>query len=205
MKAPRYPKGYCFLDGYWILPFIFLVWATCRLSYIWCTGCGKTKVLGEKPVPVPLLSTTNHTSTGLGSNLWLQDLRPIINCRSHGTASDYTIIQIIYKNSGPTSHWTLSPLIKKSYLCYKGKELVVFPRSRLNAEMAFTVFTRVLHGHVGTNHVEIYHINLNTRQLPHPIWVFKKRSAKWRKCIKNINEVYTATSTKTFTVIVSKK
>ena len=65
---------------------------------------------------------------------------------------------------------------KKSYLCYKGKELVVFPRTRLNAQMAFTVFTTVLHGLVGTNHMEIYHINLNTRQFPLPIRVFTKKT-----------------------------
>jgi hypothetical protein len=34
-------------------------------------GEKKTEPLEEKPVPVPLLSTTNRTSTDLGSNLCL--------------------------------------------------------------------------------------------------------------------------------------
>jgi dethiobiotin synthetase len=55
---------------------------------------------------------------------------------------------------------------------------MVFPRTSLNAQMAFTVFTTVLHGLGSTNHVEIYNINLNTRQLPLPIWVFTKEKVQ---------------------------
>jgi hypothetical protein len=44
-NAPQHPKGHYFLDGYWILPFFFLVWATCTLSMAhWWNNMD-----GEKP------------------------------------------------------------------------------------------------------------------------------------------------------------
>ena len=54
-NAPQYPKGHSFLDGYWILPFILLVWATCRLSKVWHTGgtiwTGKNQSTWKKTCP----------------------------------------------------------------------------------------------------------------------------------------------------------
>ena len=47
---------------------------------------GKTKVVGENPVPVPLFPP--QISHGLGSNSGLHDERPMHKCLSHGTVSE---------------------------------------------------------------------------------------------------------------------
>jgi hypothetical protein len=51
------------------------------------TMTGNTELLGETPVPVPLLSTTNPTLTGLELNPVLRGEMPVTNRLSHGTAN----------------------------------------------------------------------------------------------------------------------
>jgi hypothetical protein len=71
------------------IPQIIWVWRP-TVEWYWQ---GKTEGLGEKHVPMPLLSITNPTWIDPGANSGLRDERPATNL-NHGTAQLYLTLQV---------------------------------------------------------------------------------------------------------------
>jgi hypothetical protein len=69
---------------------------------------GRTEILGEKPVPVPLCPLQMSCGQGLGSNQGRSGEWPVTDHLSHGMAFwGLKYIYIMFKNLAPTSQKTL--------------------------------------------------------------------------------------------------
>ena len=91
LRTHRSLKAYCATLWWWLF-FCFLVMEH-RWNEIYR---GKPKYSGEKPCPIATLSTTNPTSTDLGSNPGLHGERPATNSLSHGTALRHLVVSCFF-------------------------------------------------------------------------------------------------------------
>jgi hypothetical protein len=90
LRTHRRLEDYC-ATLWWRWSVFFFVFP-CNGAPVEWNWQGETEVLGERPVPVRLLSTTNPTWTDLGSNRGLRGGRPATNRLSHGTALSWPLM-----------------------------------------------------------------------------------------------------------------